>query len=173
MGYAEAITEVARFFNNIIVSPRKQIRKVVNIYDEMHAVLEETNVERFLIFKAHNGGGVITPNGELYVSTLYEDYTDPFISVKADYQKLPVDVVYAKMLLEIIKNKKVDYKIEEVPEGILKEIYLKEGVRRSLIYFLGQDRKNVYFCSCATSQDIIYDEITVDLAVNKIKQNIK
>jgi len=120
MGYAEAIAEVFRFLNNIIISPKKQIRKVVNIYDSMHKVLETTNIGRFLIFKAHNGGGVITPNGELYVSTLYEDYSEPFSSVKADYQKLPVDIVYAKMLLEIIKSKKVNYRTSDMAEGILK-----------------------------------------------------
>lgn len=173
MPWSDAITEVFRFLNNRFASPKRQISKVVNIYDAIHRVLEETNVERFLIFKAHNGGGVISPNGDLFISTLYEGYKEPFTSVKSKYQKLPVDIVYAKMLLEIIRTKKVDYNVEDIPEGILKDIYLKEGVKKSLLYFLGQDRKNVYFCSCASSQDIIYDEIAVDLGVNVVKLNIR
>lgn len=173
MPWSDAITEVFRFLNARFASPRRQIAKVVGIYDTMHEVLEQTNIERFLIFKAHNGGGVISSTGDLYVSALYEDYTEPFHSVKSDYQRLPVDIVHAKMLLEIMSKKKIDYKVDEIPMGILKSIYQKEGVKRSLIYFLGQDRKNVYFCSCATSKEFIDYELNVDLAVNKVKQNIR
>lgn len=173
MPWLDAITEVFRFLNARFASPRRQIAKVVQIYDSMHSVLDETNIERFLIFKAHNGGGVISPSGDLYVSALYEGYKDPFHSVKGDYQRLPVDIVYAKMLLEIMRTKKLDYKLEDIPPGILHNIYNKEGVKRSLIYFLGQDRKNVYFCSCATSKEFVDYELNVDLAVNKIKQNIR
>lgn len=173
MPLADAITEVFRFLNNHFASPKKQISKVVKIYDAMNKVLEETNIERFLVFKVHNGGGVINPTGDLYVSVLYEDYRLPFSSVKTDYQKLPLDNSYAKMLVDIIKEKKVHYNITNMPEGLLRQIYSKDKVESSIIYFLGQDRKNVYFCSCASSHSNIYDELIVDLGVNTIKQNIK
>lgn len=173
MDYIAAFGEIAKFFNNVFVSPRNQIKKVVRIYDAMHMILDETNVQRFIVFKAHNSGGVIKPSCELFVSALYEDYTDPFDSVKAVYQHLPLDSSYVKMLVDVIQNKKVAFTTSEMSEGLLKQIYTEEGVVRSFVYFLGNDRKNIYFCSAATSEEHITNKIIVDLGVNIIKQNIK
>lgn len=172
-GWSDAVTEIFRFLNNIFTSPKKQIMKVIRIYDAMHKVIQETNVERFMVFKAHNGGGVINPTGNLYVSVIYEDYDHPFVSMKDNYQKLSVDVPYAKILVEVIQYKKIDYNTEQMPDCILRQIYVNEGVKRSFIYYLGQDRKNIYFCSCATSHEQIERKILVDVGVNIIKQNIK
>lgn len=180
MAWSRAVAEVFKFLNSLIgaTSIKKQIEKVNNIYDAMHRAIAESIAQRFLIMRAHNGGGVIKPTGDLYASVLYQDYVKPFHDVKADYQKLPVDKEYTKMLLDIMQNKKLYYPVSEMPESLLKNIYKKEGVQHVFLYYLGQDRKNIYFCSIGTSKSLLTwrntkDELLFDLIVNIIRQNIK
>lgn len=169
----DAITEVFKFLNNIGFSTKKQIRKVINVYDAIHYILRSTNVKRCLVFKMHNGGGIIKPTGQLFISVMYEDYSSPFTSVKADYQNLPLDGTTIKVFMEVMENKRVEYKTDTLIEGTMKQIYEKDGVQQSRIYYIGKDRKNVYFCSCVTSDPFFENTITIDLNINKIKQNIK
>lgn len=175
-GWSEAITEIFRFFNNLISGARSHIRKVVNIYDSMHKILDETQVERFIIFKAHNGGGFIRPNTPLYVSAIYEDYTHPFHSVKDSLQKLEVDEGYLRMLASINTKNKVIITTATLEKGFLKDLYESEGVKYAEIYYLGQDRKSLYFCSAASSfiwEDNSYNRAALNLGITKIRNNIK
>src|SRR5574339_509013 len=98
---AELATEILRFFNNIFRKPSREIGKVVRIYDALHRVIEETKVQRILIIKAHNGGGLIKPDTPLFVSVLYEDYTHPLDTVRNDYQKVEVDEEYIRLLRDL------------------------------------------------------------------------
>lgn len=178
MDWGSIITEILKFFNNLFSTPRKQIQKVVNIYDSMHVVLDETAVERFLIFKAHNGGGIIKPHTPLYISVLYEDYTHPFKSVKDDYQRLAVDEALIRILAQLPASKSVKIRTEELEKGIVKDIYEGEGVKYSEIFYLGQDRKNIYYCSCGSSveggwEHSSYQKMTIQIQINAIKNNIQ
>jgi hypothetical protein len=176
--WSEAITEFFKFVNNLFTGPRGQIKKVVNIYDAMHRILDETSVKRCIIYKAHNGGVLIRPHTPLYISALYEDYSHPFNSVKADYQRLELDEEGLRVLSELSLGKKFAAYTEDLKPGLMKGIYLAEGIKYCELYYLGQDKKNVYFCSCATSDEMIWsvnptDKNIVDMCVNIIRNNIK
>jgi hypothetical protein len=176
--YMNIVNELLKLINRIFPSPRHQVEKIVNIYDQMHRIIEETPVERFLIFKSHNGGGVIKPNTPLYSSVIYEDYTAPFKSVKDVYQRIEADEEYLRMLVEMIQKKSIILKTEKLPPGLLKNIYKAEGVKYAEKYFLGTDKKNIYYCSCGTSveggwENNAYQKNAIYMAINIIKQNIK
>lgn len=178
MGWSEAIGEGFKFLNSFLSSPKKQIQKVVSIYDSMHNVLDETPVERFLIFRAHNGGGIIKPNNTLYVSVIYEDYTNPFRSVKDLYQKVALDEGAIRFLLDLSHQKVLQIKTKELREGLIKSIYEGEGVMYAEAHYLGHDNKNIYYCTCGTSvesgwEDNSYQKMTIQMQINNIKNNIK
>lgn len=172
------MTEILRFFNNWFPNPKYSVQKIVKIYDTMHFILEETPVERFLIFKAHNGGGVIKPNTPVYSSVLYEDYTGPFKAVKNQYQRMESDEYYLRMLVEMIQKKAISLSTREMPDSSIKTIYEGEGVKYAEVYFLGNDRKNIYYCSCGTSveggwETDHYSKGQILVAINTLRQNIK
>lgn len=176
MGWPDVVGEIFKFLTNLFITPKKQIQKVVKIYDTMNRILEETVIQRCLVFKVHNTGGLIRPTTELFASVLYEDYRIPFTSVKEGYQRLPVDKEYIKMILDVMEKKKDFYETESIPNGMLRDIYVREGVRNSIIYFIGQDRRNMYFCSVGTDFDSDFlkkQGISIDIWINIIKQNIK
>lgn len=177
---SELLTEMFKFFNNIFSLKKsgEEIKHVVNIYDNMNTVLNTTEVERFLILKAHNGGGKIKAGSELYASVLYEDYRLPFKTVKEAYQKLMVDAEYVRMLNDIYINQRCNFISSTMPEGLLKNLYESEGVKYSELYFLYQDKKSFYFCSIATSKDqrmiqTRAQQAVINVAVSNIRNDLK
>lgn len=178
MNLSETIGEIFKFFNNIFPTPKRQIQKVVGIYDTMHKLLETTDIERILIFKAHNGGGVIKPNTPLFISVIYEDYCDPFGSVKELYQRLAIDEEYMRMLAILSVQRSIKLTPTSMTTGLLKDIYEGEGIKYAEKYYLGHDKKNIFYCSLGTSkeggwQDNAYQRMFIQLMVNNLKNNIK
>lgn len=175
----DAITEIFKVFG-LLLKRRKsgdQILKVIDIYDAMNNVLRETDVQRFLVLKAHNGGGTIKPGSELYVSVVYECYQTPFRSVKNEYQRLLVDAEYIKMLSEIYINRKMAIDTLTMPNGLLKDLYEKEQVSHAEVYFLHQSKKEFYFLSVATAKDANRlktheQQAAIMVAVNKIRNTL-
>lgn len=179
MSYVELFAGIFKFLNWIFgPSHGKQVKKVVAIYDAMAKILDETSVQRILILKIHNGGAIIKSSGEIYVSVLYEDYDIPFHAIKATYQKVEVDREYAKMILELIQKKKINYKVEDMPKSYLKDTYISSGVESAILHYIGQDKRTIYFTSCVTSEkgDWMSDPrqyVPLETYLNIIKQNIK
>lgn len=164
-------------FLRVFNLPSKQIRKVVSIYDSMHTIVEKTSVTRLLIIKAHNSGGWIRPDTPLYITVLYEDYTRPLESMKDDYQKMLIDEDYLRMLKDLTVTKKLQIDPKMLKEGILKAKYDGEGVKFAEVYFLGQDRRNLYFCTLtsitAENFDTYSDRSVIQVGVNNIRNNIR
>lgn len=178
MGLIDTLGEIFKFFNNLFHLPSRQVQRIVRIYDAMHEVLGYTGVGRIIIVKAHNGGGLIKPNTSLYISAVYEDYTAPFESVKDYLQKLQLDEEFIRMLVDLCRQKSVMIKTSDLKDCVLKTLNEGYGVKYSEIYFLGQDRKNLYFCFCDSSVEngwygnLVHKNI-ISLAINTIRNNIK
>lgn len=178
MALAEFGTEVMKFINRLTLRPSKEIRKVINIYDTMHKVIEETDVQRIVICRVHNGGGVIQPTTPLYISALYEDYTAPFKTVKDNYQKLLLDEDFIRVLHDLCTQKVVKIYTDDLKDGTLqKRVYVGEGVQYAEKHFLGQDRRNLYYVSFSSAwvggwSGKPAQELIINLAVNVLRNNI-
>lgn len=176
---SDFLVELFRFFNNLISRlPSRQIEKVVEIYDSLHRLIDETKVQRVLIFKAHNGGGFIKPDTPLYVSSLYEDYIHPLDSIRNDYQKMELDEDYVRMLRDLSVKKMLRINVKSLKAGLLKNSYARDGVTYAEMYYLCQNRKNLYFCSIVTTIegenfDTPIQRSTISLVINNIKNNIR
>lgn len=170
------LTEIFKFLR-VFNLPSKQIKKVVKIYDAMHYIVEKSAVERVLIIKAHNSGGWIKPDTPLYISVLYEDYTEPLDSVKSNYQKMEIDEDYLRMLRDLSKDKSLTIHTEQLKAGILRNAYQKDNILHSEVHFLGQDRRNLYFCTMVTTKNSDFstyaDRAIIQVGVNDIKNNIR
>lgn len=144
----------------------------------MHSVLNQTKVERLLINKAHNGGGFIHPTTPLYASSLYEDYTHPLGSIKEKVQRLQLDEEFIRLILELCQRKLLRVRVSDLKPCLMKTLYDSENVRFVEFRFIGQDRKNVYFASYATTQDLEtfdtpWQQAAINFSANIIKNNIR
>jgi len=109
------------------------------IYEAMHDIVANTTINRVLILATHNGGHEIKPGTKLYGSVLYETVAQPFVSVKASYQNIPLDAAYVQVLVELLTNGSVGTVTDTMPKGVLKDLYEREGVKFSKLFYLADN----------------------------------
>lgn len=147
--------------------------------DEVQSMIDrvvyKSDVERFLILKTENGGGKPRIGANLYSSVLFESVKPPIASVKEDYQRLLVDPMYVKMLSDINIHIPNILITEKMKSGILKRLYLLEGVKYSEVHYIGETESAFYYCSVATTKsDESFNEVNnrveIEIAVNRIRR---
>lgn len=179
MSWSDAISNVFEFGTALLKIRRAgdQIKNVVAIYDNMNYVLARTPAERFLVLKAHNGGGIVRPGESLYGSIIYEDYRAPLTSVKAAWQGFEFDSEYLKLITNVYADGHSRIHTTRLNRGILKNALESVSIRYSEMYFLHQNKKASFYCTISTTKDENFDhpahrnEITI--AVNNIRNLLK
>jgi hypothetical protein len=156
------------------------IVRTAEIYDEMRKVVlnYDLGVHRFLIVKAHNGGGDFRNDAMAYATVLHEEIRKPMISVKGDYQNLPIDGYYNEMLKKIYVNNELYIDVDTMDkDSLLGTIYQKEKVKHAKVFFLKHSKKGFWFCTIATAYehnklDEPEQSLAFRIAVSKIKERI-
>lgn len=134
----------------------------VDVRELINRILQRTNFGRVLIFKTTNGGGLPHVGSHIYAKCLFEDFDGHYFqSVKDDYARVEADQHYEKMIIELAKFKKVEIRTEAMPPGLLRDIYEREGVGLSIVYFLHQTQNEFYYMSVAVHREQIH-VITLD-----------
>lgn len=124
----------------------------------VNRLIYTTNIDRYIIFVAVNG---VTDFKK--VAIIFEKYKDDFKKEIADkeeealalYRSIDIDETYKDILKQAELYKQVYLDVATMPQCMLRDIYLYEGVHQSAISFLFRQRINgendvVCFCSAAT-----------------------
>lgn len=137
-------------------------------------VLDRTSAHRFLILKTEDGGGKPRLGSHLYSSVIFEAMQSPLQPVKSDYQRLLVDDIYVRMLSDIGPSTPNKLKVGAMKDGLLKSIYLVEGVTYSEIHYIGETNNAFLYLSIATIKpdctfDDPLDRVEIEIAISKIR----
>lgn len=103
----------------------------VSVYDSMNTILNETNIQRILVFRIVYDEMVGSHNR---LDCIKGVFTSPFKNEMDEYQDYEVDEEYIRMLRDLY-NGDIEY-IEgkrSIIRGLLGDIYKANGVRYSLI----------------------------------------
>lgn len=144
----------------------------------MHTIVNETECERFIIFKVENGGGAPKVGAHIYISALMESYKSPIETVLDNYQRLRADASYILLLSNLLASGKIDFTAESMEESLLRKIYRAENINYSVIYHLHTAPDAIYYCSLATTKEnekfnSPKTEIKIQLAINEIIELLK
>lgn len=136
------------------------------ISNAVNRLMHSTNIDRYMIFVAANG---VTDFKK--VAVIFEKYRDDHTRETANkdeealalYKAIPIDDAYKKMLKEAELYKQVYLDVNTMPQCMLKDIYLYEGVQQSALSFLFRERINeendvVCFCTAATMNNKVLTE---------------
>jgi hypothetical protein len=107
----------------------------------MGEIVRRTRAERVLVFMTHNDGAEISPAKKMYASVLYELVIKPFKSIKAEYQHLPLDGHYVKLLLNVLTNTVNESNTKDMDVSMLKGIYAHEGVKFAQQHYLADSKR--------------------------------
>jgi hypothetical protein len=122
---------------------RQHHRRVVTGLQTLHTIYsqmeraEALGASRAVIFGGHNSGGLPRPNSPYYTSALHWHVPDSKSARISDYQELPVDAHYIRMLLDIERDGYVRFDLSaNAPDSLLRRIYAAEKIVDSVIFFL-------------------------------------
>lgn len=131
------------------------ITKMTTLYEVMQEICINSSIERVLILKSTNGGGIPHIGSALYISVLHEFIqTQGLVSIKNKYQRLLVDQRYIEILAYLAK-KEGPYKFITAKEkpGQIKTVYDNIGITRSDLYYIHQDKTAFYYAAFSVTGD--------------------
>jgi hypothetical protein len=162
---------------NLNLNTAKKVNNLENLLEIqgiLNRVIDDTCIQRVLVMKTENGGGKPRLGAHLYASILYEAFKAPLSSSKTDYQRILVDDIYVKMLSDIGPTTHNNLSVSKMKEGLLKRIYLRDGVKYSEVYYLMETDDSFIYMTFSTTDDNEKfedpnDRVEIDIAVSKIR----
>lgn len=149
---------------------RSSIIDIAKVYDIMGDVVTKTNADRFLILYTTNGGGRPHIGAHLYGSVLYEYRGEGIQSMKAEFQRIPIDLDYVDMLVKIERNGAIVLKAEDLNHSLLSSIYVRDGVTCSYLFKIRDTANKYYYGSVqTTSRPGDLDIATIEMAAARIR----
>lgn len=118
-------------------------KAVHQVYHVLQVILTNCKAKRVLILKTTNGGGRPKLTGRLYGSVLYEVVEKPLVAVKEDWQNQILDESYLEILFQMSRDGYSVISTDEMQQGILKDVYITQGIEQSWLYEIAQ-RENEY-----------------------------
>jgi len=139
---------------------------------------KEDFADRVYIFRAHDSGGKPTLGKPYYINVVDCSYRDEEKNKSKRYNNIDVDSSYRHMINELIDKNNVELYTSSMEEGLLKRIYLDEGVVYGKVYQLAITKTDFYFMSITWFEESLEDNeksisenklLAADLVANQIK----
>lgn len=151
-----------KFFKKGLVKHNKRATiDVVNIFEHvLHPPLQEaTKINRVIILKAHDSGGLLSPRTEWKASVQFEDFVAGVKPAKEFFQKIRLDYPYVKMLYKLQNDYQVNIKPDEqMPEGMLGNIYKANGVKSTHIRLISSASKEIFYIAFDSDHEDCFDD---------------
>lgn len=146
----------------------KGLQKVFEGFEHMEDMVDE-EIHRAMLFSGHNCGGIPRLNASFYVTALRAVDENSNIDWK-DYKHVEADHAYVKILRNVEADGIQLVRTKELPNCLLKEYYMAEGIQESVIMFLKiLDRELIYVSASTRSEEGISDKTITKL---KLKANL-
>lgn len=166
VGVIGSLTTVALKYyldNKKKIKADKEKHRFVNIIpamSELYTILQEVIVnseaDRVMILKTENNGGRPRFGCQLFSSVLYEIITSNLESKKNSWQRRPLDQEYTELLTNMMSHSELYYEFvlnDLMDASLLKDIYERDGVNRSVIQVLAEREKTLVYIALNWKSD--------------------
>jgi len=126
----KAIKEARKLKSTI--STNRQAFGIIN------EIVDSSSASRAIILSAHNGGGKPTSFKPFYSSALLENHQN-LPGILKRWQNQILDDGYLKIIGELIENYKCKIITNNLPNGILKDLYRSQNIEQSMVWFIDYD----------------------------------
>lgn len=148
----------------------RQIHKI------MQDIIDETLMNRFLVFVGEDSAGILAAGKNLFVSCQYEKINkeEGLEPILDDIQRWKADESYYDIFSDMLRHGQAVIKTDTMPEGKLKDLYMAQGVKCAKVFHLMTTKKldKVFYCSIATTirdEIKLEDKVKVDSAIDKLR----
>lgn len=161
--------------HNAKVSVVQNFTTLQKINDEMDSIEKDIdNVDRVLLFRGHNCGGLPTLERPYHVSLIGKSVDESVETMVREYTNIDTDKTYINMLLDLYRRQVIEYTTsQDDTYHQLKKYYVAEDIKHALIIFLKITKTNDFlYMSVSTKGDEAFTErqkAQIDMKVNSIK----
>lgn len=116
----------------------------------LQVLRDDYGIERLIIFEGHNCGGIPTPGRPFYVTAVHWLTEGRNRTAPERFRDLPIDAYYMNMLVRVMQDGDLRFTTESEPPCQLREIYRADGIKDSLILYLGNYGRSIFYMSAAS-----------------------
>lgn len=127
------------------------LTSAAQIYDSLFLLKENVGAAKIILLRAHDTGGPI-PNKSTVVA---EVFNEPLKGSFSNWQSQPLDIHYIKILEDLVLQKRVVLKKDDIQQGILKNSYGAEKIVFSDMRYVGANKDSIYYISILFTEDFI------------------
>ena len=153
------------------------LRSVADGYSAMQRLEDHPLIERVFLLEISNGGSRPKVGSKVYANAveIKIDRTKTALSreeIISRYDRIEIDENYIYMVIEAKNNGVYKFKTDSERSGLLKNLYVNEGIKYSEIYHIHTDSKNdkMFILSISTHKDEeeFKDETLTALIVSEV-----
>lgn len=123
------------------------IPRLHKVYEILQIIIRESAVNRAVILKLENGGGIPKLGSTLYSSVVFESCKLPLTTIKEHWQKQRIDEAYVRMMVKLNKAGELEILADDLEDGILKTLYQAAGIKKARIYKIAEKENRYIYAS--------------------------
>jgi hypothetical protein len=138
----------------LAVRAERNISNANEIYEALHNAARETKCGRVLVLAAHNCGGPILSNNQIFSSIIYE------VAVSLEpkihrYEQFQLDDGYLEVMAKMLKDGYVWLNPEKDirKTSLLYTVYMAENIKRAFIFAVQTSNKRIVYGSVVWTED--------------------
>lgn len=140
----------------------KTLQQEIDSENELKRVKHEIEAPRALILKSENGGGVPRIGKGVFLTILHEASDTGYDSVMNEVKRLPTDMSYNKLIIELVTNGMQILIVDEMEDGMLKDIYLSDGIKYSIVVPI-VTMKDMFIYASFAWKSVLTDEMLIQV----------
>jgi len=131
-------------------------RVLAALYDQMNALMSETEASRVLVLSNSNGGGYPNLSNPRKSSIRHECYAPDVHAIKDTWQKQELDESYTQMLLKMLEqpNKVMWVETKNMESGMLKDLYLANDIQSAVVAYIYSSKNEFFYLSASFKQEM-------------------
>lgn len=167
-------------------SPAAGLKNTRAVYDEMHRILAETEIDRINIYRLENGGGKIVVGAPQYITCIYDVYGKGLSTDRYDFNRFPIDNAFTTAFNEACQTGlsvvNTHPQLPFDPASKIRDVMLDRGMKHVQFHFLAQTSNKCFFAELSSKvkkhdeleeKDVIAIRLGIERIRAKFKQGIK
>jgi hypothetical protein len=135
----------------------KSLQIIEDVYSLLNTLITDTRASKAMLLRVQDSGDIPVPGKDLYSSIVYEVYGPDSKPFKKKWRHQLIDQEYVKHLSKVAREGKAKLFTDEMPPGILKDIYVSKDIVMSCVFAIHQEPAYFFYVSITFK---IRDEMT-------------
>ena len=151
------------FVFNFLIKKIKELRtknlennlldQITKLYSLLNSLLNETSADRVLLFRVHNGGGILKFGSPTYITAMADLFAEGRQSLMPEINKKQLDYPTMIHIQNAITYGNFDIEVDKIEESSTKMILKDDNIKRVKYFFIHADPNQIIILSLYKEDD--------------------